>query len=456
MVETATAALQRIRESIAAGAEIPVSALDELILLATESDEAIARSGLTAIFPGLIEWLNDSFTPQAAFYYNEIFAQIIDSCRHHQAGSELDQWLHRYELPDRPSLLRRFEQLPKVMGYDQFDRFRLRRVIWLSRVTIGADIAVTSVLMDGLRRALPDPDRVEMVLVGPGKLVELYGGDPQIRIREVEYRRGGTLFDRLLSWRSVVTAVETEISGLDEGEYLVIDPDSRLTQLGLLPVLPPAVESRGYRFFPSRIFTAPDCSSLGELAAAWTADSGITDSTRSFIAPPARFIHLGRSIADRLRKMGAEQIVTVSLGVGGNEEKRRGESFEIDLLGRLCREGWVILDRGFTPDEERQVEAAIAPWRRSGLPILTADEDQLPSLNRPATSKHGILTWRGGIGSLAGLIAASDRYVGYDSSGQHLAAALEIPGITYFSSNNPAIFARRWAPFSQKSQVVTE
>lgn len=154
--------------------------------------------------------------------------------------------------------------------------------------------------------------------------------------------------------------------------------------------------------------------------------------------------------------MGAEQIVTVSLGVGGNEEKRRGESFEIDLLGRLCRDGWVILDRGFTPDEERQVEAAIAPWRRSGLPILTADEDQLPSLNRPATSKHGILTWRGGIGSLAGLIAASDRYVGYDSSGQHLAAALEVPGITYFSSNNPAIFARRWAPFSQKSQVVTE
>ena len=63
-----------------------------------------------------------------------------------------------------------------------------------------------------------------------------------------------------------------------------------------------------------------------------------------------------------------------------------------------------------------------------------------------------ILRWEGGIGSLAGLIAASDRYLGYDSSGQHLAAALGVPGITLFLTDNPPIFAERWHP-SGKGEI---
>ncbi|MFM8392397.1 MAG: glycosyltransferase family 9 protein, partial [Acidobacteriota bacterium] len=83
-------------------------------------------------------------------------------------------------------------------------------------------------------------------------------------------------------------------------------------------------------------------------------------------------------------------------------------------------------------------------------------EDEQEAFAAPAKSPNGILTWRGGIGSLAGLIAASDQYVGYDSSGQHIAAALGIPGTTYFSSTNPAIFAKRWAPFGHQSRVIIE
>ena len=453
-------ALQQIRETITAGGHIPLAALDELIVQTASSDQSIARAGLTALFPGLIEWLNDSFTPESAFYYNQVFSQIIETCRHLPEGIELDLWLRRFDLLDRQSLLARFDRLGKTMDREQparIDPGRLRRVLFLSRVTIGADVAVTSVLIDGLRCSLPDPNQVEIVLIGPRKLEELFGGDPRIRIREVSYDRGGTLLDRLLSWRAVIAAVEKETSGLGEGEYLVIDPDSRLTQLGLLPLLPPSAEPCGYRFFPSRVFTAPGCSSLGQLAAAWMAGLGGGDrGGRSFVALPERFKLLGRQIGGLLREMGAPRIVAVSLGVGGNEEKRRGEKFEIELLRQLSQDSWVILDQGFTEAEQRQVEAAISPRRGTGLPIIAMDENNFLTFTESVKSRNGILTWRGGIGSLAGLIAASDQYVGYDSSGQHIAAALGIPGTTYFSSSNPAIFAKRWAPFGDKSKVEIE
>ena len=452
--DLASAALQQIRESIIARAPIPGAALAELLDLTISSDESVARAGLRALFPGLIEWLNDSFAPAAADYYNEIFSQVIETCRRRPEGAALDRLLDRFALPDREALRQRFDRLGKVLEPELLDPARLRRLIVLSRVTIGADVAVTSVLIDGVRRNLPDPRQLEVVIIGPAKLGELYGGDPQLRIREVVYQRGGTLLDRLLSWREVVAAVESEVSGFAPDEYLVIDPDSRLTQLGLLPVLAPPDEARRYRFFPSRVFTAPGCSSLGQLAAAWAAGRrGPDGDARSFVALPERFRLLGRMINDRLRGVGASRVVTVSLGVGGNEEKRRGEKFEIELLRRLGEDSWVILDQGFTEAEERQVERAIAPWRGAGRPIIALNERNFADFTPSVESPRGILTWQGGIGSLAGLIAASDQYVGYDSSGQHIAAALDIPGLTYFNSTNPTIFAQRWAPFSNQSRV---
>jgi ADP-heptose:LPS heptosyltransferase len=57
------------------------------------------------------------------------------------------------------------------------------------------------------------------------------------------------------------------------------------------------------------------------------------------------------------------------------------------------------------------------------------------------------VTWDGGIGAFAGLIAASDQYVGYDSAGQHIAAALRIPTLTIFVNSNSATFAERWRPY---------
>src|SRR5207244_1688205 len=68
------------------------------------------------------------------------------------------------------------------------------RAYVLSRVTLGADVAVTSVLLDAAKSRYPD---AEMVFVGSRKSYELFEADPRVRHREAPYARGGALADRL-------------------------------------------------------------------------------------------------------------------------------------------------------------------------------------------------------------------------------------------------------------------
>jgi ADP-heptose:LPS heptosyltransferase len=57
-----------------------------------------------------------------------------------------------------------------------------------------------------------------------------------------------------------------------------------------------------------------------------------------------------------------------------------------------------------------------------------------------------MLVWKGGIGAWAGLIAASDELIGYDSASQHIAAALRVPLIDIFIEQSTAKFRSRWRP----------
>lgn len=492
MTESARAAVAQILSQIEGGetGEIPGEAVQRLCELAADPDPVVANSGLKMLFGGLIERLNDSFTPQAARCYPEIFSQVIDFCRHRPEGPEgpegpeelnelnglnglngvkLDRLLNRFNLVDVTALRRRYDRCARRLTPRQIDPRRLRslrKVLFPSRVTIGADVAITSVLMDGIRQAvsrrgLRSPG-VELVLLGSRKLEELYGGDPLIRVREIGYARGGSLSERLGSWCDLVGLVESELEGLATDEYLIIDPDSRLTQLGLLPLVGPQIEEECYRLFPSREYTAPGCSSLGELASAWIGELtgeliGGQSSSHPFLALPESQRRTGAEVVASLRRAGAENVITVSLGVGGNEEKRVSDHFEAELLRHLTEDAWVIVDQGFSASEQEQVERAIDPLRAAGLNILKSGEKEAAggdTVSRQA-SRTGILTWHGGIGSLAGLIAASDRYIGYDSSGQHLAAALGIPAITIFTTGNPPLFVTRWTPWSRgESRVI--
>ncbi|MGD9305812.1 MAG: glycosyltransferase family 9 protein, partial [Desulfobacterales bacterium] len=64
---------------------------------------------------------------------------------------------------------------------------------------------------------------------------------------------------------------------------------------------------------------------------------------------------------------------------------------------------------------------------------------------------EGVVGLETRIGEIAAVIAQSDEYIGYDSAGQHIAAAVETPCLTIFAGSNNMRFLRRWSAFGQNS-----
>ena len=302
--------------------------------------------------------------------------------------------------------------------------------------------------MSKLQAMLPG---AEFVFLGSSKLRELFGGDPRVRIHEIKYERGAGVLSRLESWIDVVEAVSEETHGLSADEFLLIDPDSRLTQLGLLPLVK---DERNYFFFESRSYqgqtTAVDRNpqSVGQLASCWANEVfGATGESFPYVALPSEHRDFGRLVVEKLRRAGASRVTVVSLGVGGNQNKRVSEEYEIETVSRLIKDSTLILDKGATGEEREQIDRVVAMLRAAGRAVVEIDERSRASAIAVEKIEADAVTWDGGLGAFAGLIAAGDRYVGYDSAGQHIAAALRIPTLTIFVNTSSPTFAERWRPY---------
>jgi ADP-heptose:LPS heptosyltransferase len=411
----------------------------------------LSRIGLEALFPHLIERLNDSFEPELCKVYDRLFAQIISFCRQLPECHELNRTLTSFGLPNETSLLARKISLSNGIKSPLRDR-PIKKILFLSRVTIGADVAITSVLMAGLKQYFPD---AEIILIGPQKLTQLYAGDAHIRIHPIDYGRNNALSSRLNSWLSVANIVSNEVSTLSTKEFTVIDPDSRLTQLGLLPLLPPNVEKHCYFLFESRCFTHPGLEKLGQLSSQWLSEiCDVANCYYPFISLSHSLVVIGREILRVLKSFGNQRIICLNFGVGGNSTKRLTEDFELELLLRLSEHNHLILDCGFSPEETEQSERLLTLLESHGKPVRRLNEQNyLDSLYQ--LDHNSIIAWQGGIGTFASIIAISDHYLGYDSSGQHLAAALSVPTLTFFVNAGLPVFAKRWHPFGLgKIQVI--
>lgn len=351
---------------------------------ATSSDAETAGEASNALFKIVAEGLADQFEPCLAETYARIFAEVIAFASPEWRAEDL---VSRYERVRRPRSFRG-------------DPAQVRNVFVLSRVTLGADIAITSLVLDAAKRRFP---AAEIFLVGGEKSRLLFAADPRIRHVAVSYGRGGTLRERLAVWPELRRT-------LSNADSAVFDPDSRLTQLGLLPVCP----EESYFFFDSRCYGGDGPESLTVLVKRWLSETlGISDAS-PYLAP-----------ADRA---GAAEgpVIAMSLGVGENLMKRVPDPFEEDLVRELAaKNATLLIDKGAETAEAERVERAIA---RSGAP------------------RSRVRTWEGSFSAFAAIIARSRLYIGYDSAGQHAAAACGTPLVTVFAGfASPRMFAR-WQP----------
>ncbi|MBI3934354.1 MAG: hypothetical protein HY316_06650 [Acidobacteria bacterium] len=423
--------------------------------IAALEEPCLSEPGQRATFPLLIERLSDSFDPELCDLYDRVFTQMISYCRVLPAGARLNAALNDFGLHTEDDLLARRARLRRRPPWrDQEEQRAVRKVLVLSRVTLGAEVAITSVVLQRARSLFPE---ARCVLLAPPKARELFGGDASLEIREVSYRSGGRLLERLESWLALAEAVEEGVGSLPPREYVLLDPDSRFLQLGMLPVL--RDESR-YFFFESRRAGSGGSKTLSRLTAEWlneTFGGNALPSPNVSIRPQDR--EFGLRIRRRLGDGGARWIITMSFGVGGNSEKRLPDPFEEQLIVRLIEEGaTIVLDQGAGDEERERARRLVDAMRQRGGSVADIEVSNVgASAENNSPLRCALLTWQGGIGAWAGLIGASDEYIGYDSAGQHIAAALGIPTIDIFVPCAAERFRQRWQPAGEGMvRVVAE
>lgn len=352
----------------------PAELLDRLISLALGDDSDAASKALFSI---VVERLGDLFEPRLCEVYARLFSEV---CERAIPGIKACELVERYH---------RVHAVRPFAGRDPAN------IVVLSRVTLGADVAVTSVVMDALKLRFPS---AVIWFAGNQKGWELFQTDPRLRFLPTPYRRGGSLRDRLDVWTRLRESLAME-------NAIVVDPDSRLTQLGLLPVC----DDDRYYFFESRSYGSDSDAPLGLLASRWAGEVFGVEGAKAFIAPAQS-------------DLNAE--VTVSLGVGENPAKRVGGDFEAGMLRALAASGAksILIDYGAGAEEAMRVEAAL---QASGAQCRT---------------------WRGAYAPFASAISRSRLYAGYDSSSQHVAAACGIPLVTVFAGYPSLRMFHRWRP----------
>ncbi|WP_321477819.1 glycosyltransferase family 9 protein [uncultured Paludibaculum sp.] len=374
------------------GSQWPQDVLRALTDEALDEDERLAAPATRALFSILVERLADLFEPALCDTYAALFSTVIE-----QALPELRA----------TELLQRYRQVRTVRPVTSTPD----DIFVPSRVTLGADVAVTSIVLDAARRRFP---KARLWFVGPKKAWELFERSPDVCHLPVAYGRRGLLADRLAVYHELRQA-------LAQPNSLVLDPDSRLTQLGLLPVCPP----ENHHLFESRSYGGDSLSSLPELTRQWVRETLGVDDAQPWLHPKFEY------------DFSAQRVTTVSLGVGENPAKRIEDPFESELLQLLAaRPGLVMVDAGAPGSEEEQrVRQAI---ESTGL------------------SADRIGLHQGSFASFAAMIAASELYAGYDSAGQHVAAALGIPLITVFAGYASDRMFARWRPDSPGPTTVIQ
>lgn len=364
-----------------AGRESDPDRIDQLTALALDGDEAVALIASRSLFGTLVEGLADHFEPALCDAYASLFSRVAA-----QALPGLDS----------SALAARCREVRRVRS----PAFEPTDIYVLSRVTLGADIAVTSVLMDGARQRFPS---AQLWFAGPRKAWELFEGSSWSFL-EVPYGRTAMLRDRL-------SAFEPLKSALKPPGTLLLDPDSRLTQLGVLPVCEP----ESHHLFDSRSFGGQSDATLPALAREWVRQTLGVESAEPWFHPKLSHTLPGRKVA------------AVSFGIGENPAKRVADPFEEQTLRYLLESGWqVLLDTGAPGGEEdRRVRATVAHLGAAGQSIALHE---------------------GSFASFAAFVAGAGLYVGYDSAGQHAAAALDVPLVSIFGGFSCERMLQRWSP----------
>ncbi|TVR41289.1 MAG: hypothetical protein EA402_13005 [Planctomycetota bacterium] len=414
--------------SVALGeTELPTAIRALIWRLADAADEAgpEGSAAIRQLFADLVEGWNDRLDAVGRQAYAAVFPAVV--WRVAMGDTALKARLHAFGLDGEQAFYaayaarRRRSQDAAPIIPDIVERIAV-----LSRVTIGADVLLTSLLCQRLHQAFPG---AEIVVLGDAKLSGLLGGLPQLRVQPLAYTRRGTLGQRLASWLTLGDA-------LDEIDpSLVCSPDSRLDQLAVLPLVE---EAWSYLHWENIIDPAAP-QSLARALDGWAVQSLALGEEAGSCVPQVALAgpYVAQAAAWRAA-FAADGVPTIAIKLdhGGNPAKALPRRLEVDLLRTAAAAGWrILLDAGFGEEELASSQELLAA---AGLSACEVDEGQ------PAAA--AVLRFHGSIAGWAAALSACQAAVAYDSVGHHLAGALGIPLLSLFTGHRHPAFPVAWAP----------
>ncbi|RJX29502.1 MAG: hypothetical protein C4531_10495 [Desulfurivibrio sp.] len=432
---------------LAAGAGPDFRAIDLLCCMALyEKGLQVRKAAVAALYKNIVEPLCDDFTTRGVELCNLVLLRMIDFIRRQKEGESLDRLLNELHYPEQHLLLARYRKIHQDITLEPSLKEKIRKILVLSRVTVGADVAITSIMVHRLARSFP---QAEIIVYGPGHLPEIFYGLPGVHWAKFHYQRDGGLIGRLTSYTSLYQQLKMEWEGLPD-QTLLFDPDSRLSQLALLPLL----ADRYTRHFPSRSDQLDDSSRLSQLTNRWLNEVlGEQINIRPQISiRPAHLANVQRFFAQF--PPGGKKIV-INLGVGNDSRKRLPDPFEEQLLAGLLQDdsALVVLDSGCHPDERERARTLMEMMRMRAFQAAAVSEKNLTG--RPIPFQHGLVCIQGGIGMLSALIDQADVFFGYDSCCQHLATARGTQSVICFAGAPNDRFFDRWRPLDKCGSTST-
>ncbi|MFC2155413.1 glycosyltransferase family 9 protein [Acidobacteriota bacterium] len=440
--------------------------LDVVIDAAISENSEQARLGTGVLFGQVVEPLSDTFLIQDRETLHRVMARLIALIRILPGARPFHKKLNQWGLRNEVELLYRMARVSSDKRFEEESVGSVTKVFILSRVTIGADVLLNSPVIEKMKQRFPGAEIVFLGNEKNGRLLK--GSQPGVRVRPLHYQRRDVLLNRFLLWLDLVAALENETRELGPGEdYIIVNTDSRLFQSGLLPILPPNEEEKRYFFrMPSLKREEWAGTSQAEDLIQWLETvfgaGPHTETVFPKLHLPATDIDFAKKVYDILKVSGKTFIVSLSLGVGGNQEKRvRFHSevvsrFEINLIRKLLSDGVTfLLDKGSGAEEYERAETLTKIVREMGFETAEVTEEN-PEFSREKTGNAmsqniRLLTFQGGVSKFAALVKASDLYIGYDSLGQHLAGAVGCDVIVVFAGYHSDLFPQRWKPFGSGS-----
>ncbi|TAN59446.1 methyltransferase domain-containing protein, partial [bacterium] len=434
---------------------------EAIIRIAVMPDASLARTAFGPLFKDIIEYLADFLTIESRDVLVRVFYQIAEIIRRLPGLDKFDRALKSFGVNDEKDNFIYHSQVRKNALFTK-DRADVKRVVVLPRLTYGAEVAITSVL---IKRALElYPQATLYLIIGDKKMRQIFGGNKRIKFRLLKRPRQGGLVENSLSWLNLVKMIKKI------NPDLIFGPDSRVDSSGFRPLIS-----------PERYFYWENTLPRADLGAAKPMAILLNDRLDSMFGkraegPAYPTIYLQKKLlrsAQTVKEafgLGRHYVLAVKYDVGNEYSKSLGQDFQKAHLRALLEEGNVVmLDRGFGEKEEILSQELIDMAEGMGVRVIPITDkagsgkgyqiNELSAQEKIEAGEPALIVFYGSIGGWVSMTTIANEAFSYDSMNQHFSAADKgaqagIPVVIAFTGYHSEIFPKLWAPTGRNRIVV--